>query len=760
MGIGFGLERIGLAARRFPLLFTIALLLLSGFAAFQLPQVRFDGNVTAILPEETKAYQEFFDQKLEFRDSARDVTMLIRSSRLDTAEGLEALRALHLEMSLNDHVSSVLSVFSLPDPDRRTGEIGQFFPTEIVTDRQAADLLADLRERFPQAGRLIATDSNLAVMVVALDSSLLQSDGASYEGFRAIRETAAEAAPDEFEILFTGMTPIGATIVGALVSDQVKLTLVGLLLGTAIAFYIFRSVLAAIVCAIPPGLTALWTLGLFGFMQTPINYLTTVLPTLALVLAFADGIVLYFRWQTLNAEKPDFDGNLIAAIRRVGPASSLTSITTVLAFLSFSFASGSALKTFSLLGMCVVTLAFLSVIVAMPLAIHWAITSGLAGRSTRRAPVFAAAGGGLNALVAREPLWIAIAAVIAVAGLSIVHAMVGPEFRITDYLPKTSETRQAEVLTNEIVGGRSPVFLSVPMAEPGAPLAPANRERLDQAHAILAESFEAERIFSIESLAETMLNETALLRLEQQFAEAPPSAQANFISRDRDAMLVTVYIPSDQAIAETRAQIAQVRASLEKLDWGDNVTLTGFDVLMADEFTRLVEQLRTSLLIAILLGVAIIGIASRSPILAVAAITPNLLPIFVVELAIWAKGGTVNLSEVIALTIAFGIAIDNAVHVINLYCSERANGRSTTDAVAVAVGEVGPALGASTAIICVSFLVTQLSILPVVPVLGRLMIATLIVAYIANLVILPANILTLSRFIPTRQASGRVAERS
>ncbi|MCB1428995.1 MAG: MMPL family transporter, partial [Nitratireductor sp.] len=117
------------------------------------------------------------------------------------------------------------------------------------------------------------------------------------------------------------------------------------------------------------------------------------------------------------------------------------------------------------------------------------------------------------------------------------------------------------------------------------------------------------------------------------------------------------------------------------------------------------------------------------------------------EFAVWLKGGTINLSEVIALTIAFGIAIDNAVHVINVYTSEKRAGFAPDIALERAVKEVGPALGASTMIICVACLVTQISNLPVVPVLGRLMIATLIVALVSNLAVLPANILTINRLM-------------
>ncbi|MEM7464986.1 MAG: MMPL family transporter, partial [Pseudomonadota bacterium] len=430
----------------------------------------------------------------------------------------------------------------------------------------------------------------------------------------------------------------------------------------------------------------------------------------------------------------------------VGPASALTSITTVLAFFSFSFASGTAMKEFSVLGMAVVSMAFFAVIIGLPLAMHWAIASGIAKPSKISKPAFQGIGNWIYGFVEPRHGTISVTAIVLVLGLGVVHFLVTPEFKITDFLPNNSETKNAEELTNSVAGGRSPIFVSLPKAVEGQTLADANLERLHRVQDLLADIYGEERIFSLAEIADRLEAESAKQRLSEQIETALAETRSTFVSRDGKNMLVTVYLPSDQPIAKTLEQISQTRARLAELEWGSDAVVTGFDVLMADEFTRLVEQLRTSLLLAIFLGVMIIGIATRSPMLTAAAITPNLLPILAIEAVIWLKGGTVNLSEVVALTISFGIAIDNAVHVINFYNQEIKAGRSIEQAISRAVREVAPALAASTSILCASCLVTQMSILPVVPVLGRLMIATLFFAYIANLLILPANILSINRW--------------
>ncbi|MEZ5870358.1 MAG: MMPL family transporter [Nitratireductor sp.] len=746
-GIGFGLEKIGIHAQRHPVVYSLFILVVSAMALWNIPKVRFDGNVTSVLPEESEAYRNYFAQRDRFRDFSRDITIIVQSDRLMSASGLDDLRYLQLDIALNDNVENAVSIFSTPDPDPVSGEIRNFFSDTFTDDAAAAGEVNRLIETYPATASLISPERNTAVILVTLNTGMASDDGKVYEAFKDLENAASKAAPSDFKLYFSGLTPIGVTIVGALVSDQFKLSVVGMILGTLIGLYVFRSLLAALICAIPPALTVLWALGLVGYLGLPINYLSTVLPTLAMILAFADGIVLYFRWQVSNNENPDADANLTDALIRVGPASALTSITTLLAFLSFSFASGSALKVFSWLGMSVVAIAFLAVITGLPVAIHWAIRLGLVSPGKATQPSFSQLGNRFFGFVKPRPGLLAMLAILVVAGLGVVHALIRAEYRITDYLPLNSEVRTGEEIANEVIGGRSLLFVSVPVAQEGSPFLQDNLDRLEEVETVVKTVFEPERVFSILQLTRRMQGREAIDNLARTVDEAKPEARTSYVSRDGKRLLVSARIPSGQSIQLTLEQIDALEAGIAHLGYGKEVIVTGFDVLMAREFTQLIGQLRTSLLLAIFLGVIIVGIATRAPYLAVAALTPNLLPVLAVEFVVWLKGGTINLSEVIALTIAFGIAIDNAVHVINVYSSEKRDGHAPDIALERAVREVGPALGASTMIICVACLVTQISNLPVVPVLGRLMIATLIVALISNLAILPANILTLNRWM-------------
>ncbi len=199
--IGFGLEKLGLVAVRRPVVFTLFMLLVSVFAAFQVPNVRFDGDVTAILPENSAAYRNYFNNRERFRDFGRDLTILVESDRLITASGLEDLRYLQLELSVTPGVANATTLFSVPLPDPATGEIGQFFPEEIAGDAEARSLVDRLLNAYPQAASLVSPQRNTAIILVSMTPETADKAG-GYRAYLAVKEAAAAAAPSDFKLRY------------------------------------------------------------------------------------------------------------------------------------------------------------------------------------------------------------------------------------------------------------------------------------------------------------------------------------------------------------------------------------------------------------------------------------------------------------------------------------------------------------------------------------------------------------------------------
>ncbi|MEM9278700.1 MAG: MMPL family transporter [Pseudomonadota bacterium] len=744
-GIGFGLERIGIVALSRPIVFSMFLVVMTVVSASFIPQVTFNGNVTAVIPRTSENFLNFERQKTDFRNFARDVAVIVRSPRLATASGLEDLRNMQLEMAIADGVATALSVFSLPDVDAETGDLKQFFPNYIEDDSEAAALLERLEATYPQAKNLISSEENAALLLIALDLGIDDgNDAQAFDTFATMVSEVEAVAPEDFEILYAGLTPIGITILDTLISDQVRLTLLGLLLGAVVAVVFFRCPGSAILCAVPPILTAIWSIGFFGLVGVPITYLTTILPTLALILAYADGIVLHHRWQQLNRSNNLAKlHNLREAVLRVGPASALTSITTAVAISSFALSSSEALVEFAWLGVVLVLFAFLTVIIAMPVLGMWFAKFDLL-RTASKIDRKVSLGGTAVRLFSSRPFLVSAISLACIVPLFYAHFKLVPDYRITDYLPRQSDTLEAERMANEVFGGRSLVFLSIPVAEDGALVSRENRNRLAEVTDLLADEYGESRVFSLHAMWRHFDEEKKKI-IAQRLEDASPEMRQGYLSKDGTRMLVSLRVSSSQSITEGAVLVDELKATIEKLDYAEEIIVTGFPVLLSSEFNRIINELRTSLLIAVFVGICLIGVATRSLFYAVAAAIPNLFPILFVEAVIYLNGGNINVTEVVALTIAFGIAIDNAVHVINVFEAERAEGREFAGSLKSAIAEVAPALGGSTLIICTATMVILTSTLPILPIVGQLIIAILIVALVTNLILLPANILTLGR---------------
>lgn len=741
--LGFGLERLGLLALRFPRLATIILLVSLVMAASTIPRLGFDGNVVNVLDPQSRAFQNFILQATSFHDFSGDVAVVVEHDDFTSPAVFEGLRDLHLDLALDEGVRAVFSVFTLGET-AADGSDAPLLPFEFDSRQEVEDALEKLLEREPQAASIMKVERGAMLMLVSLESAAHRSESALDERLTKLRQSFADYAPPGTSIAFSGMPQIRLSIVQAIIQDQTVLTAAGILLGCFVAWLIFRTLMAALVCSAPAFVAVLWVLCAFSTSQTPLNFFTTALPTLSLIIAFADTIVLYFRWQSLNIEGDGREArldNLARSIRQVGPASALTSITTALAFASFAWADSPTMDQLALFGIISVMSAFAAVMLALPVAAHWATRLG-PEKSVHRLPRLAGRGGKVSGVTTKAPLATAVTAIAMVGLFAVAHFQIRPSYAITDYLPHGSEIRASEAFVDENFGGTSQVYVLLEVTEGGTFDDAENRRRLIAVDEAVAAVFGSERTLSL-AAAWQRLDGSAAGDLAAQLEEAGEALRGRFVSDDRRILQVSAAIPSGVSTLDTEAKIEHLRERLDRNGLGAETRITGLSVLLATEFPSLIEQLRTGLVVSIFLSVFVIALATRNLPLAFASLVPNLVPILFTETVMWLAGASLSVTNIIALTIAFGIAIDNAVHVINAWSAREGLGEESALRVRNAVGEIAPALLASTGIICIAASITQLSSMPSVAELGYLLIATLFVALLANLAILPSMMIVI-----------------
>jgi predicted RND superfamily exporter protein len=129
-------------------------------------------------------------------------------------------------------------------------------------------------------------------------------------------------------------------------------------------------------------------------------------------------------------------------------------------------------------------------------------------------------------------------------------------------------------------------------------------------------------------------------------------------------------------------------------------------------------------------------------------------PIFATGALLWATGEGLQFASMIAITVAFSLAIDSTIHFLNRFHIEEARPGVTgvNEALIRTVHHIGPAVVLTTIVLALGLGVTILSHLPSLRLFGRLAGICLFASLIGQLVILPATIALYRRIWPLHKA--------
>ncbi|MEM9332372.1 MAG: MMPL family transporter [Pseudomonadota bacterium] len=730
---GFGLHRLGLFAIRQPVITTIVLLMISIAAAIGVSRIQFSGENIEILRDGSQELANYDELLTSFRDFNNDAVVLMRLENLATVEGIELFRELNFEFTLDERVESILSIFSLV---RYGGEeTGWEFalPAEFETDEQVVEALKQMAEDIPSSQSLFSPNYDSAVMVVYTKAEAV-ADNNVQETMQWFAELGKEFETEGVQISIAGQPAIRSDIIHSIFSDLVWLAPIALILCALLAFVLFRHPVAMVLCALPSVLAIFWFVGGAGLAGVPLNFLTNILPVLLIVIVFADTLHLYLKWQKKSTEYEDPLEALDSAVCEIGPACALSSVTTAAALLSLCFSGNNGLFELGIVGAVSVLGGFVCLIMGLPLGLYWALRAGFKHQRSAANSLSVIAAPAMKLLEYRKTVLITGLALTA-AGL-FAHQNIDSRFRLIDYLGNQSEVGQSEGYIDQTYSGTTPLFAIVDMDTNLRLDDPQNEQRVYDTTEAAAEVFGAGSFYSLADFADEIKRTGGSID-ESLIDQLPRFLTSRFISEDKNKILVTIFSSANLSASEMQLRLQRLNDALESRGLQDFVRVTGYPVLSGVVAPRLMDNLRISLLLAVLLSITIIAIGARSIKLGLSCLVPNLLPIVCVELILYLAGIPLNMSITVALTVAFGIAVDDSIHMLNQYLLNRKH-HDNTLAVAGAIKEVTPAIFSTTLILSGGLVVMAFSSLPAMAVFSAVVIMTLVFAFLADIFQLPA----------------------
>ncbi len=608
------------------------------------------------------------------------------------------------------------------------------------------------------AGRLISRDGRLAGLVVSLALPDEDREKKKLEAVNALRDLVNEqrAANHDIEYHTYGELLLDQTIRKALDEDMSVLAPIAFVTMMLVAIVVLRSVWG--VLGILAMLIAVMTSG-FGFAGwSGLKFYAESSAALFVLMAIAVAHSVHLIQGMTNAMHRGMERKvaIVHALKINGRPIFLTSITTAIGFLSLNF---SEMPPFRVMGNIV---AFGSMC-----AFAYSITllPALLAVMPMKAPVerknqvefFNRLG---NFVVSKSTILLGVFAV-----LSLVSAFGVSRIELNDnnlkLLDESYELRRSADFIDRHFSGLDTFEYSLSSGREGGITDIDYLRRIDSFAEWLREQPEVSHVTSIADVLKRLnmnlhgdadgsytLPENSDLAAQYlvlyEFSLPVGLDLNNLINFDRSATRMTVVVES-MSVREQIELDDRALAWLQKNASQIQTRATGVTMVSAYSVMRNIVKMLIGTGIAMSIVSLILIFFFKSIRLGLLSLVPNFLPA-IIAMGVWGYAvGTVSIAASIVTAIAFGIIVDDTIHLLSSYLRTRDEGKPPAEAIVPTFKQVGKPLLITTLIFALGFLVFGASGLSTNQTLGVLVGLTIVIALIADFLLFPALLVVLDR---------------
>ncbi len=756
----FGLEKLGLIALRAPYVVAVLVVIATVLGAMGVAKLQVDDSLSELFRTNSEEFHRYEAIDRRFPSSEYDVLVVVEGKDLLQRKGLEAFANLTTELQLVDGVSGLVSMLSARGKPDATGYAAPLVPDELPADGPVFDAMIDaLKTNDIVKGKFLSDDGQLAMIIIALDREIVKEKTARVVIGEINKSVNDVLAGSGLTAKMTGAPVMQLEIRNAVERDQILYNGLGLLFGALIAVIFFRRVSLMLVAALPPVLAVTWSLGLLGWTGFKLNLFLNVMTPLIMVMGFADSMQMVSAIRIRLREGDDRYQAVRFAVRVVGPACVLAHGVALLAFLALLFSESGLIRTFGMAGALAVCISFIAVILVLPILGVMLIRNEaeLAKDHTPADALMDGLGGIVGWIVDRvtyRPYLYTALGVMLFAAFTAAFIALPTRYRLADQVPDREQALDATSRIDQKLTGANPVHVMIEWTD-GTPLfSPAPLEVIGKVHEALEKEAGLGNVWSVESLRR-WLHEAGDDRIEtvQKFIGIlPEHLVRRFIAKEENAVLVTGRLP-DVDSSRILPVVEKIDRSLDPIRAANpnfRISVTGLPAIAARNSARMIDQLKESIPVCVAFAGVLLGMAFRSPFVAIVSLLPGLFPVVASGTFLWANDDGLEFASVVALLVVFGLGIDALIHFLNRLRLEERTGDPPEQAIRRARVLVGPAIILTTIVLAFGLGVTVFSDLPSLRTFGLVCGFTLLASLIADLVFLPATIMVGRKLWPHR----------
>lgn len=745
---------------------------ITAFLAWKATKVQLSYEFSRAIPTDNIKYIEYQQFRQKFGEDGNLLVVGVETKdmfRLGYFNRYSRLVAdIKRVRGVEDVVSAPSAIYLSRDEATEKLQALPIFPASI-TDQQALDSAAQRFQSLPfYKGLLYNPETGAWLMGVRINAQVLNSKDRSRVVDEILKLTDAFGREQNTDVHLSGL-PLIRTLMANRIQHEMRWFLFGSVgLSALILLLFFRSVSATLLSLGVVMIGVVWSLGVMVLLGYKITLLTALIPPLIVVIGIPNCIYFLNKYHSSYREIGEKRGALEQMISKMGVVTLFCNIAAAIGFAVFALTKSQILKEFGLVaGINIMALFFISLIL-IPVAL-----SVLPAPKARHTKYLDA--GGLQRWLQRLERWAlnhrklifgttAIILLFAVAGLFRLKS-VG---YIVDDLPKTDkiytdlkffETHFKGVMPLEIVVDTKKKY--------GVTRNLSNLLKIDSLATWLSAQpyigkplsiteglkFAKQAFFEGDSAYYIMPGENDLIALRPYLAgNADTAAAGNSFTK-----LVSSFMDSSKQQARISANMKDVGSArlpeiLDSVRMKANelfpdtsrysVKLTGSSVTFLEGSRFIINGLKESIFWAFLLITLCMLYLFRSFKILLCSLLPNIIPLVITGGVMGWAGVPLKPSTVLIFSVALGIAIDITIRFLVNYKQQLGKEGSAERTVISTIHSTGLSIIYTSIVLIAGFVIFCFSGFGGTKALGWLTSLTLITATVANLVLLPALIIT------------------
>ena len=757
----------------------LAILLLIGLCTSlmttQWSKMRFTYTEANLLPDDHPINLKYNDFLEIFGEEGNLIVLGVKDSLLFSVENLNAWNRLSKSFENNPYVETVVTLQDLKKLVKNKQKQQFDFIPFIKDSLRAVDdlglLKSSLLKDFPFYDNVLFNEDGKAIRsAIFLKKSIVNTaERKTFIIQDLIPKIDAFENRYNIDVRVSGM-PYVRTLNSQNIIDEIKVfIIVAILVTSLIFFFFFRSYRATFIsmCVVIVGV--MWTFGILGSLEYEITVLTALIPPLIIVIGVPNCIFLINKYQHEVNKHGNKAKSLQRVIAKVGNATLMTNATTASGFATFVITQSTMLTEFGTVASLSIMVIFVLCLFIIPIIYSYMPTPREKHLKHLNKRWINKLGDWIEKTVKQKNIAIYIISILLLVVSIIGIYQIKTSGSLLEDMPKNAEFYKDIEFYETEFKGVMPIEILINTKRKKGVLKPATLKKMNALEALIIDIPELSNPVSIVSLVK--YSKQAFYNGNPKYYQLPSAQENGFIlsyakNTSSDMGLLQNYIDSTGQYARITTfiknsgidQMDQIEETLNKeikklFDQNRyEVSITGKAFLFQKGTNFLIKNLILSLALAILLISLFMAYMFRSFRMIVISLVPNLLPLLITAGVMGYFGVSIKPSTILVFSIAFGISVDDTIHFLAKYRQELMGSRwSIKKSVFAALRETGVSMFYTSIVLYFGFSVFITSNFGGTVALGALISGTLLLAMMANLLLLPVLLLSLERNIANKK---------